>query len=158
MAQYPAFIRTYTPLVVSALVGWLASVGLNVSDEAQTALAVGIGGVAAAAYYAIIRALEKRWPALGVLLGSAKTPDGYSKGVTDYATQAVPGDDARAVAEDDAAELEDDTDDDTADDAEDSDDDATDDADDEITDDLDDQPDEADATPVAADYTPRHSA
>lgn len=89
-SQAPAFIRTYVPLLVSALVGWLASIGLNVSDEAQTALAVGIGGVAAAAYYAAVRWAEARWPAVGVLLGSAKTPDSYSTGDTVAADPEAP--------------------------------------------------------------------
>ncbi|MGO3152609.1 MAG: hypothetical protein ACTIJJ_08330 [Galactobacter sp.] len=91
MTQYPAFLRTYVPLAISAIVGWLATLGINVSDDAQAALAIGIGGVA---WYTLIRWAEKRWPWLGALIRSAKTPDGYSKNTTDpYATQATPGKD-----------------------------------------------------------------
>lgn len=111
MTQYPAFIRTYVPLLVSALVGWLASIGLNVSDDAQTALAVGIGGVAAAVYYALIRWAEKHWPWVGALLGSTKTPDGYSTGtpVEDHAApEEVDDDDLEDDVEDSGDDIKDD--------------------------------------------------
>ena len=106
--QYPAFLRTYVPLAIAAVVGWLATLGINVSDAAQTALAIGIGGVVSAAWYTLIRWAEQRWPWLGALIGSTKTPDGYSSGDSDpYATQATPG----HVGDEDEGELTDDLDD-----------------------------------------------
>lgn len=70
----PSLIRTYVPLAVSFLVGWLASLGIDLSGEQQTALTGIIGTVVAAVYYALVRLLEKKFPALSVLLGSSKQP------------------------------------------------------------------------------------
>jgi hypothetical protein len=67
-------IRTYVPLVVAVLVGWLASLGIVVSDDARSALVTGIGAIGGALYYAGVRLLEQRWPFLGLLLGAAKAP------------------------------------------------------------------------------------
>lgn len=75
----PSLIRTYVPLLVAYLVGWLASLGISVSDEAQAAIVTAIGTVVAGAYYAIVRVLERRWPALALLLGSRQQPAGYAK-------------------------------------------------------------------------------
>lgn len=69
-----SLIRTYVPLGVAVLVGWLASLGVAVSDDAQSALVMGIGALAAALYYAGVRLAEKRWPWVGLLLGAAKAP------------------------------------------------------------------------------------
>lgn len=70
----PSLIRTYVPLLVSWLAGLLIARGVEVSTETQLALASALGAIVAAVYYAAVRAAEKRWPALGVLLGSKKTP------------------------------------------------------------------------------------
>lgn len=67
-------IRTYTPIIVGALVAWLTSLSLQLDAETQSGLIVVLTGVLQAVYYLIARLLEKRWPQLGVLLGSAKTP------------------------------------------------------------------------------------
>ncbi len=76
-----SLIRTYVPIVVGALISWLITLGVEVSAEAQTGLVVALTGIVTAAYYTIVRALEKKVPWLGVLLGSAKQPE-YTKEVT----------------------------------------------------------------------------
>ena len=76
----PSLIRTYVPLAVAYLVGWLASLGITVTSEQQAAVAGAIGTVAAALYYAAVRWAERRWPALTVLLGSSKQPAVYTAG------------------------------------------------------------------------------
>lgn len=76
----PSLIRTYVPIIVGALAGWLAALNINVTDDTKAALVLGISGLASAAYYTAIRLLEKRWPWFGSLLGLAKSPDSYSKG------------------------------------------------------------------------------
>jgi uncharacterized membrane protein (DUF441 family) len=68
-------IRTYVPIVVGALVAWLATLGLNLDASTQTGLVVALTGVTQALYYLIIRLIEKKYPKVGVLLGSAKSPE-----------------------------------------------------------------------------------
>lgn len=70
----PSFVRTYVPLVVAWLVGWLLSLGIEIDDSTQLVLVTGLSGLAAALYYAVVRWLEKRFPAIGLFLGSAKQP------------------------------------------------------------------------------------
>lgn len=72
--QAPAFIRTYVPLGVAALVGWLAELGVLLPETASAGLVVFLSALAGALWYAAVRFLEAKWPALGVLLGSTKTP------------------------------------------------------------------------------------
>lgn len=66
-----SLIRTVVPIVVGAVVGWLATRGVEV-DSAS--LIPAVDAVAAAAYYALVRAAEQRWPALGWLLGAPGAP------------------------------------------------------------------------------------
>lgn len=68
-------IRTYAPIIVGALIAWLATLGLELDADTQTGLVVALTGVLQAAYYLLARTLESRWPKLGVLLGSSKTPE-----------------------------------------------------------------------------------
>ena len=67
----PSIIRTGTPLVVGPLVTWLASKGVDIDGETLTAAVAAVVGFV---YYVGVRLLERRWPFLGVLLGSKKTP------------------------------------------------------------------------------------
>lgn len=99
MSDIPALIRTYVPLGLSVLFGWLASLGISVSDEAQSALAAGIGALAAAVYYTAVKLLEKRWPMLTVLLGSTKQPVAYASAAD---ATAIPALTRAAVALSDA--------------------------------------------------------
>lgn len=70
----PSMIRTWIPLVVSYVVGWLATLGITVSDEAQLALTGAIGTIIAIAYHAVVRYAERRWPWVSILLGSRSQP------------------------------------------------------------------------------------
>jgi len=70
----PSLIRTWVPLAVAWLVGFLASLGIQVDDGTQAALASAIGAIVAGAYYAAVRWAEQRWPWVGRFLGSAKQP------------------------------------------------------------------------------------
>lgn len=74
----PSLIRTYVPLLVAYVVGWLVSLGIPVTDDAQSALTAGIGTVVAALYYTAVRFAERKWPALTVLLGSTEQPAAYT--------------------------------------------------------------------------------
>lgn len=72
-----SLIRTWTPIGVGAVLGWLATHGLSLDPETQAGLIAVLTAVVTAIYYAVIRKLEERWPAIGKLflgLGAGKTP------------------------------------------------------------------------------------
>ena len=80
-----SLIRTYSPIVIGAFVAWLITLGIELDPETQAGLIVTLTGVLQALYYTAVRLAEQRFPGVGVLLGSKKTPDSYS---TD---QTIPG-------------------------------------------------------------------
>jgi len=67
-------IRTAVPAAAGAIVGWLATLGLELGAEAEAGLVLFLGALGTAVYYAVVRALESRWPALGKLLGASRKP------------------------------------------------------------------------------------
>ena len=67
----PSIIRTGVPLIVGPVVTWAASKGVDIDGEALTSAIAAVVGLA---YYIAARLLERRWPALGRLLGSKKAP------------------------------------------------------------------------------------
>lgn len=79
-----SYARTYVPIAVGALFAWLASLGLELDPEIQAGLVVALTGIIQAAYYALFRQLEKRWPWAGVLLGSRAQPSYEVPAVTPY--------------------------------------------------------------------------
>lgn len=76
MTDYLAsLIRTYVPVGVGAALAWIASRTGVVIDESTAAGGVAFfGAVLTGLYYAAVRALEARFPAVGFLLGVAKPP------------------------------------------------------------------------------------
>lgn len=74
MLQAPALIRTYVPIVVGALISFLATYNVNVDSTVQAGLVLGLTGLLQAAYYAVVSLLETRWPLAGLLLGSTARP------------------------------------------------------------------------------------
>lgn len=78
-------LRTGVTYAVGALVAGLAAWGVDVTDEIADALVFGVAGLAALAYYALVAALERRWPVFGVLLGKRGAPtfdvDSTTRGV-----------------------------------------------------------------------------
>lgn len=78
---WQSILRTLVPVAVGAVIGWLASAGITVDAEFQTALDLTLMGLGTSAYYVAARALEHYVsPRFGWLLGLAKSPDGYSAG------------------------------------------------------------------------------
>ena len=69
-----SFIRTYVPLAAGSFIAWLLTMGVVLEPTTEASLAVGLTGVVIAAYYALARLLERKWPFFGVLLGSVKQP------------------------------------------------------------------------------------
>lgn len=70
-ANLPGYIRTIVPMIVGWIVSVLTGWGLDADSATVTQLVVAIVG---AVYYIIVRLLEKKFPKLGWLLGSPKTP------------------------------------------------------------------------------------
>ncbi|MBA9001999.1 hypothetical protein [Thermomonospora cellulosilytica] len=66
-----SLIRTYAAVWVSAAGLWLADRGIELPVDPAT---IAVTGLAVSVYYAVVRVLESRFPAAGVLLGSAKRP------------------------------------------------------------------------------------
>lgn len=73
-----SLIRTYVPIAVGGVLGYLTAKGINIPEEVQVQASIALTGLITALYYGIVRALETRWPKIGVLLGSTKTPE-YTK-------------------------------------------------------------------------------
>lgn len=69
-----SLIRTYTPLIVGALVSYLVTMGIEVDANAQAGLVVFLTAFLQGAYYLIVRILERRFPKFGLLLGSEAQP------------------------------------------------------------------------------------
>ena len=57
-----SIIRTIVPIIVGALLGWALKVGLDLPSGAVSQI---VTVVVTAAYYAIARLLEQKWPEVG---------------------------------------------------------------------------------------------
>ena len=75
---FQSLIRTYTPIMVGAFISWLLTLGVEVDTDTQAGLTVALTAVLIAVYYTVVRLLEKKWPALSVLLGSSVMPAEYT--------------------------------------------------------------------------------
>jgi len=72
-----SLIRTWVPIGIGSVLGWLATHGLGLDPETQAGLIAVLTAVAIGLYYAVVRKLEERWPKVGQFLlglGAAKTP------------------------------------------------------------------------------------
>ena len=69
-----SLIRTWVPIIVGALVAYLVTLGIELDVDAQTGLVVFLTAFLQGAYYLIVRVLERRYPKLGLLLGSESQP------------------------------------------------------------------------------------
>ncbi len=67
-----SLIRTWAPIIIGGLVSWLATIGIDLDPDTQAGLIVALTGVIQAAYYALARWLEQRFPWAGALLGARK--------------------------------------------------------------------------------------
>ncbi|GAA4599854.1 hypothetical protein GCM10023194_80840 [Planotetraspora phitsanulokensis] len=73
-----SLVRTVVPKAVGGVLGWLALHGIVIEGLTEGQISLGATVLGAAVYYAVVRALELKYPVLGVLLGSTKQPS-YSK-------------------------------------------------------------------------------
>ena len=67
-----SLIRTYVPIVVGTALSLLATIGITGVDSTQAAAVV--TSLTIGVYYAIARAIERRSPKAGVLLGHKTAP------------------------------------------------------------------------------------
>lgn len=74
----PSFVRTIVPVLVGQIIAYIATLGIVVPGDVETALTVILGFVATTLWYTIFRWLEQRFPKLGVLLGWAAVPESYT--------------------------------------------------------------------------------
>jgi hypothetical protein len=87
-----SLVRTYVPIGVGVVLGWLTAHGLGLSGAEATSVTAALTGGIAALYWLGIRLLEAKWPALGIFLGKAAQPV-YRPAPPDQATtgQAATG-------------------------------------------------------------------
>lgn len=68
-------IRTYVPILVGAVIAWLATMGLSLDADTQSGLVIALTGLLQAAYYFVARVVERKFPQAGsFLLGSSAKP------------------------------------------------------------------------------------
>lgn len=66
-----SIIRTWCALLIGALASWLAKYGVDLDVETTSIV---VGGLVTGVLYALVRIVELRWPAVGILLGIRKAP------------------------------------------------------------------------------------
>lgn len=79
-----SWVRTAVPAAVGSLIAWLATKGLVLDPAEATGLILAVGGVCVTLYQVAVSTLQRKWPIVGVLLGSTKVPvyrDGTSQGI-----------------------------------------------------------------------------
>lgn len=70
-----SLIRTYVPIIVGSIIAWLSARGIAIDANAIAGLAAFLSAVFSGAYYLLIRILEKKYPQVGILLGSTRKPE-----------------------------------------------------------------------------------
>lgn len=82
-----SLVRTWVPILVGTFLTWLGmTTGIVLPENMPAELAATATAVVTGVYYALARLLESRWPWLGWLLGSPRTPV-YEPPVPDAATR-----------------------------------------------------------------------
>lgn len=85
-----SLIRSNAAPLVGAFATWLVSLGLVVPEEARVGLTAFLFFFLSGIYYLVVRLIEQKFPAVGILLGYAKSPDSYSKGSGVEYVQSAP--------------------------------------------------------------------
>lgn len=77
-ALWASITRTIVPIVVGAILGWLAASNIPLDPEFEITLTALLTGVFSAGYYLLVRVFERFVsPKLGWLLGNAAQPAAY---------------------------------------------------------------------------------
>jgi len=75
-------VRTWVPVGVGAVLAWLATLGLDLDATTSTGLITALTAAVTGLYYSAVRLAERRWPWVGLLLGTRNEPT-YGKPRTD---------------------------------------------------------------------------
>lgn len=67
-----SLIRTWTPIIVGQIIGFLTAQGIDVGVDAIAGLTAFLGALFSGLYYLIVRLIERKYPQAGILLGRAK--------------------------------------------------------------------------------------
>lgn len=81
-----SIVRTLVPVIVGTVISWLAVLGLEIDESGQEGLSIFLTGLFIAIYYLAVRLIGQKFPGVEILLGSAKSPDSYTKGTPVEAT------------------------------------------------------------------------
>lgn len=72
---FDSLVRTLTPIVAGAVIGWFVTAGITLDPEFEPALIIAITAAFQGVYYIAVRLFEKYVsPKFGWLLGLAKPP------------------------------------------------------------------------------------
>ncbi|MER7363559.1 hypothetical protein [Nonomuraea wenchangensis] len=82
-----SWLRTNVAAWVPSLAAWLASYGVELPVEPSS---VAVVSLAISGYYTLVRLLEARWPAVGVLLGWKAAPS-YNTAQSSHTPGYHPG-------------------------------------------------------------------
>lgn len=74
-ALFDSIVRTFTPIIVGAVVGWFVTAGIPLDPEFEGALTLLVAAAFSLIYYVAVRVLETYVaPRFGWLLGIARQP------------------------------------------------------------------------------------
>lgn len=74
-ALFDSIVRTLTPIIVGAVIGWAVTAGINLDPQFEGALTLVITGAFQGVYYVAVRLLEQYVaPKFGWLLGVPRQP------------------------------------------------------------------------------------
>lgn len=77
---FDSLVRTFTPIIVGAVIGWFVTAGITLDPEFESALTLVVGAAFAGIYYLAVRLFELYVsPKFGWLLGLAKQPDYFKR-------------------------------------------------------------------------------
>ena len=100
-ALWASLVRTLVPIIVGAVLGWLTTRGLTLDDQFEAALTAVLTAVFAFVWYLLVRLAETYLsPAIGWLLGLAKSPDSYSPDTPGKHVAAGDSEDDQSDAQD----------------------------------------------------------
>ena len=69
-----SLIRTWVPIAVGSVAAWLVAHGIGLDPGTAVGATAALSGVLSGVYYALVRLVEAKFPALGVLLGHTAKP------------------------------------------------------------------------------------
>ncbi|SDI50502.1 hypothetical protein SAMN05421505_1618 [Sinosporangium album] len=69
-----SWIRTGVAVVGGSVIAWLAVRGIKLDPASAAAVVLAVGGACVTLYQVAVSALQRRWPWVGLLLGSTKAP------------------------------------------------------------------------------------